>query len=155
VIRRELLVQEGQLMDSSLLEKSQRDVFNLGLFDDVKIALTEGAEPNTVDLDIEVVERSTGSFNFGGGWSSVDNFVLSGGVSYANVFGLAHQINFSATLGSISQTFNLNYTMPRFLDTHYLMGIDAYKTEREYIIFQPPWGVSPKPLISITPCQDS
>ncbi len=132
VIRRELEIQEGQLMNSSLLEKSQRQVFNLGLFDDVNMAITDGAEPNTVDVVIEVTERSTGSFNFGGGWSSLDNFVFSGGISYANLFGLAHQINLSVTLGSVSQTFNLNYTMPRFMDSQYLLGIDAYKTEREY-----------------------
>ena len=132
VIRRELQIQEGELVNSTLLEKSQRDVFNLGLFDDVNMKLVDGLEPDSVDVTVEVTERSTGSFNFGGGWSSIDNFVLSGGISYANLFGLAHQINFSATLGSVSQTFNLNYTMPRFMDSHYLVGIDAYKTEREY-----------------------
>lgn len=132
VIRRELKIQEGELIDSSLLEESQRKVFNLALFDDVNMKLSDGLEPNTVDVVVEVTERSTGSFNFGGGWSSIDSFVFSGGISYANVFGLAHQINLSATLGSSSQTFNLNYTMPRFMDSQYLLGIDAYKTDREY-----------------------
>jgi len=132
VIRRELAVQEGDLIDSSQLEKSQRDIFNLALFEDVKLLLNDGEEANTVDLDIEVIERQTGSFNFGGGWSSVDRFVFSGDLAYANLFGLAHQITFSATLGSTTQLFNLNYTMPRFLDSKYLVGIDAYKTEHDY-----------------------
>ncbi|PIE34224.1 outer membrane protein assembly factor BamA [candidate division KSB3 bacterium] len=132
VIRRELRIQEGDLFNSALLERSQQDVFNLGLFDEANFNLKDGLDPNTIDLEIAVVERSTGSFNFGGGWSSLDSFVFSGGFSYANLFGLAHQINLSATLGSSSQTFNLNYTMPRFMDSHYLVGIDAYKTEREY-----------------------
>ncbi len=132
VIRRELNMYEGELIDSSLLEAAQRRVFNLGLFEEVIMKLSDGREPNTVDVVVAVTERSTGSFNFGGGWSSIDNFVFSGGLSHANVFGLAHQINFSATLGSSSQTFNLNYTMPRFLDSRYLLGIDSYKTEREY-----------------------
>lgn len=132
VIRRELAVQEGDLLDRSALEKSQRDIFNLALFEDVKLLLNDGEDANTVDLDIEVIERQTGSFNFGGGWSSVDKFVFSGDLAYANLFGLAHQITFSATLGSTTQLFNLNYTMPRFLDSKYLVGIDAYKTDREY-----------------------
>lgn len=132
VIRRELAIQEGDLIDSSQLEKSQRDIFNLGLFEDVKLSLKDGDTPNTVDLDVAVVERQTGSFNFGGGWSSVDKFVFSGDLAYANLFGLAHQVTFSATLGSTTQVFNLNYTMPRFLDSKYLVGIDAYKTDHEY-----------------------
>ncbi len=132
VIRRELTLQEGDLVDRSLLEKSQQDIFNLALFEEVNLAFSEGESPNTVNWDIEVEERQTGSFNFGGGWSSVDSFVFSGDIAYANLFGLAHQIMFSASLGSKSQVFNLGYTMPRFLDSKYLVGIDAYKTEREY-----------------------
>ncbi len=132
VIRREMLIQEGELLNSALLEKSQQTIFNLGLFEEVNIHLSESVEPDLVDLEVAVTERSTGSFNFGGGWSSLDNFVVSGGVSYANVFGLAHQINLTATLGNKSQLFDLRYTMPHFLDSQYLVGIDAYKTNREY-----------------------
>ena len=132
VIRRELLVQEGKLFNSKKVERSQQKVFNLGFFEDVQFNLSDGPEAHTVDMDIEVTERSLGSFNFGGGYSSLDNFVVSGGVSHPNVFGLAHQIKLSATLGGSSQTFSLNYTIPRFLDSQYLVGLDAYKTKREY-----------------------
>ncbi len=71
VIRRELALQEGDLVDRSQLEKSQQDIFNLALFEKVNLAFSEGETPNTVNWDIEVEERQTGSFNFGGGWSSV------------------------------------------------------------------------------------
>ncbi|GAK57966.1 hypothetical protein U27_04938 [Candidatus Vecturithrix granuli] len=132
VIRRELLVYEGQLLDSKKMERSQQRVFNLGFFEDVEFTLADGSEPNTADLAINVTERSIGSFNFGGGYSSIDHFIVSGGVSYPNVFGLAHSIDLSAQLGGSSQQFNLSYTMPRFLDSRYLLGLDAYKTSREY-----------------------
>jgi outer membrane protein insertion porin family len=132
VIRRELLLQEGEIFDSKRMSQSQQRIFNLGLFEDVVFNMEDGPESDTVDLEIQVSERSTGSFNFGGGWSSFDRFILSAGISHANVFGLAHQINFSVSLSSRTQTFNLNYTMPRFLDSQYLLGIDAYKLRREY-----------------------
>ena len=135
VIRRELKIQEGQLMDTSRLERSQRDIFNLALFDDVKFNLTDGMGPNMVDLEIEVIERSTGSFNLGGGWSSVDNFVISGGFSYANLFGLAHQITLTANLSTVSQLYNIRYLMPRFLDSYYRVTLDTYKTQREYTTY--------------------
>ncbi|MDY0092975.1 MAG: outer membrane protein assembly factor BamA [Candidatus Vecturithrix sp.] len=132
VIRRELLVYEGELLDSKKMERSQQRVFNLGFFEDVEFTLADGTELNTVDLTIDVTERSIGSFHFGGGYSSIDHFIVSGGVTYPNVFGLAHSIDLSAQLGGSSQQFNLSYTMPRFLDSHYLLGLDAYKTTREY-----------------------
>jgi outer membrane protein insertion porin family len=132
VIRRELNLQEGDLFNSQKMQRSQQKVINLGLFDNVEFSLSDGPADRTVDLAIDVTERSTGSFNFGGGYSSVDHFILSASISHANVFGLAHQVKFSTTLSGKSQTFNLNYTVPRFLDSLYTVGIDAYKTSREY-----------------------
>jgi outer membrane protein insertion porin family len=132
VIRRELNVLEGKLFQSTAMERSRQKIMNLGLFEDVEMQLEDVQAPNEVNLTVKVTERSTGSFNFGGGYSSLDQWVLSGGVSYGNLFGLAHKINFSASLGGTSQRFNLNYTMPHFLDTEYLVGLDAYKISREY-----------------------
>lgn len=132
VIRRELSLQEGDLLNKNKMEQSRRRVFNLGFFEDVAFSLQDASDEATVDLDIDVTERSVGSFNFGGGYSSIDNFFLTGGITYPNVFGLAHETDFSATLSSKSQTFNLKYTVPRFLDSQYLVGIDGYKTKREY-----------------------
>ncbi len=132
VIRRELSLHEDELFNKSKLERDRQRVFNLGFFDDVEFALLDGSEDDTVDLNIDVTERSVGSFNFGGGYSSLDNFFITGGITYPNVFGLAHKIDFSASFSGTSQTFNLKYTVPRFLDSPYLVGLDAYKTKREY-----------------------
>ncbi len=132
VIRRELNFHEGELVNSKKMKRSQQKVFNLGFFDDIEFVLADGAEEKTVDLNIDVTEGSRGSFNFGGGWSSVDNWIVSGGFTTPNLFGRAHRINFSATLGGKSQTFNLSYTVPRFLDSPYTVGIDGYKTKRQY-----------------------
>jgi outer membrane protein insertion porin family len=133
VIRRELKLQEGKLFNSKEMKQSQQRVVNLGLFEDVEFNLAEGPEPNTVDLDIDITERSSiGAFNFGGGWDSIDKWVVTGGVSASNLFGLNHSLDFSTTLGGKSQTFNISYTMPRFLDSKYLVGLDAYNLKRDY-----------------------
>ncbi len=132
VIRRELLQQEGDTLVKPKLERSRQRVFNLGFFEDVAFELEDAREEASVNLAVEVTERSVGSFNFGGGYSSIDSFFVTGGITYPNVFGLAHEIDFTATLSSSSQTFNLKYTVPRFLDSHYLVGVEAFKVEREY-----------------------
>lgn len=134
VIRREIKLQEGDRFNSEYLRQSLQKVFNLGLFEEMPVLeMLEGAEPNTVDLVFNVTERySIGSFNFGGGWDTVDAWTVTGGISAHNLFGLAHSLDFSATLGSTSTLFSIDYSMPHFLDSPYLVGFDAYKLEREY-----------------------
>jgi outer membrane protein insertion porin family len=133
VIRREMILHEGNLFNSELLRRSQQKIFNLGLFEDISIEMLEGPEPETVDVVFNVEERySIGSFNFGGGWDTVDAWTVSGGVSAQNLFGLAHTLDLSTTIGSTSTLFNVDYSMPRVFDSPYTLGFDAYKLEREY-----------------------
>jgi len=132
VIRRELSLQEGELFNSTKLKSDQRRVLNLGFFDEVKFNLADGSEANTLDMDAAVTEGSRGSFNFGGGWGSIEKWTVTGGVATPNLFGLGHALEFSATLGSKLQTFSLDYTMPYFLDSQYTVGLEAYNIKREY-----------------------
>jgi outer membrane protein insertion porin family len=133
VIRRELTLQEGELIQNEALRKSQQKVFNLGLFEDLSLEILDGDEPYTVDLVLSVKERySIGSFNFGGGWDTVDAWTVTGGLTAHNLFGLAHTLDFSTTLGSTSTIFNIDYEMPRFLDSPITLGLNAYKLDREY-----------------------
>ncbi|HWP46273.1 MAG TPA: outer membrane protein assembly factor BamA [Candidatus Limnocylindrales bacterium] len=132
VIRRELRLREGEPFDSVKLKRSRQRVINLGFFDEAKFDVSEGEEEDTVNLNIYVKERSTGSFTVGGGFSSLDKLVASFGLSQSNLFGLAHQVNFSATVGGKSQRFNLNYTVPRFLNSLFVTGVDAFSLRREY-----------------------
>lgn len=131
VIRRELRLKEGEPFDSAKLRRSRQRVINLGFFDEANFELSEGEEENSIDLNIQVKERSTGSFTVGGGFSSLDKLVASFGLSQNNLFGLAHQVNFSTTLGGKSQRFNLNYTVPRFLNSLFITGIDAFSIRRD------------------------
>lgn len=133
VIRREMSLHEGDVFSGEALRKSRQRVFNLALFDDVSVEMQDGAEPHSVDIVLNVIERySIGSFNFGGGWDTVDAWTVSGGVSAENLFGLAHALDFSATFGSTSTLFSIDYTMPHVWDSPYTVGLDAYKQERDY-----------------------
>ncbi len=133
VIRREMLLQEGNVFNSEALRKSRQRIFNLGLFEDLSVDVQDGSVPHSVDLALDVKERySIGSFNFGGGWDTVDAWTVTGGVSAQNVFGLAHTIDLSTTVGSTSTLFNVDYSMPRLFDSPYTVGLDAYKLKREY-----------------------
>ena len=133
VIRREMTITEGDEFSSIALRKSRQRVFNLGLFEDISVDMQEGSQPHSVDLVLDVTERfSIGSLNFGGGWDTVDAWTVTGGLSAQNLFGLAHTLDFSATLGSTSTLFSIDYAMPRLFDSPYTVGFDVYKQERQY-----------------------
>jgi len=75
VIKRELLVKEGEIFDNNKVELSKRNLVMLNFFDEVKTFMEPTERKNYRNLVIEVTEGRTGSLTFGAGYSSVDKFV--------------------------------------------------------------------------------
>jgi outer membrane protein insertion porin family len=132
VIRRELRIAEGDLYNATALRKSKQNAMNLGFFEDVNITTAKGSGENTLNLDVQIKEKSTGTFSIGGGYSSLDGFLGQGSVSQANFLGLALKLNVSAAIGGKSQTYNLGLTDPWFMDTRWTLGGDLYRVQRDY-----------------------
>jgi outer membrane protein insertion porin family len=67
VIRREMRVQEGDLLNQRELERSRTRIFNLGYYEDVSIE-PSSAEGNKLDLETRIRERFTGQSGNQGFW---------------------------------------------------------------------------------------
>ena len=132
VIRRELKVQEGELYSLSLLKKSRDNLNYLGYFKEANVTTKKGAGEDKLDADVKVEEAPTGAFSLGGGYSSIDKFVGIVSVSQNNLFGLGQKLGVSAQIGAVSQYFNLGFSDPYFLDTRTSLGVNLYKTLRDY-----------------------
>ncbi len=132
VVRRELLVVEGQLFDGSRLRLSRQRVYALGFFEEVNFR-TEPAGPDKMDIIIEVKERSTGTLSVGIGFNSLDKFLGIGQVSFGNLLGYGIRLNAQAEFGSTRQYYTLSYTDPYFLDTKWSLGGDLFNNNREYL----------------------
>jgi len=124
VLRRQMRVSEGELYSGTGI--------NLGFFEEATIATSKGTSDNKLNLDVNVKEKSTGTFSIGGGYSSLDGFVGQGSIQQANLFGLGLKSNASVSLGGQSQTYNIGVTDPYFLDTKWSLGGDIFKSERQY-----------------------
>ncbi len=81
VIRRELRVYEGELYSGSGINLSKQRVNALGFFDKVEITTKKGSGDDKIVATVEVKERSTGTFQVGAGYSSYENFILTGQIS--------------------------------------------------------------------------
>jgi outer membrane protein insertion porin family len=132
VIRREMKVGEGELFSNSNLEVSKRRITALGYFEAVEISTQRGSSDEFIDVNVEVRERQTGTFQIGAGFSSAENFIAQAQVSYDNLFGRGQSFQFQAQISSVRRLFLLRLVDPYFLDTPWTFAFDLYNQSRGY-----------------------
>ena len=132
VIRREIPVIEGELYSSSKMKEAHRRVRNLGFFDEVQVTDRPGSAEDLNVVEVAVVERLTGTFSIGLGYSSVDKLMAQGSISQENFLGRGLNMSLSGSVGSKSSTYSLAITDPYFLDTDWTLGGEIYRSNREY-----------------------
>jgi len=116
VIRRELEVVEGDPYNQLKLDKSLRNIKNLGFFRTVDISTVRGSADDQTIAKINVEEQSTGDFSVGVGYSSLDKSTVSLGINERNFLGSGRGLKFSTSLSESRSDYRLGLTEPYFLD---------------------------------------
>ncbi len=138
VIRRELRMYPGDQFDGKKLRKSKERLKNLGYFEDVGYDIEDTDQVDQKDLLVQVKEAKTGSFSFGGGYSTVDQLVGFIEVEQKN-FDIANWPSFTGggqdlrlrgEIGSTRKNLVLGFTEPWLFDYPISGGFDAFLTER-------------------------
>jgi outer membrane protein insertion porin family len=135
VIRRELRIYEGETYSGTALRISKQRVTALGFFETVEITTTKGASGDLMNAKVEVKERATGTFQIGAGFSSYENFILTGQISQNNFFGWGQTLSLQVQWSSIRQLGQIQFVDPYFLDTNWTFAFDLYATEGYYTNF--------------------
>jgi outer membrane protein insertion porin family len=135
VIRRELRAYEGELFSQRGLNASKQRVTALGFFEDVNVTTERGGADDTIVARVEVKEKSTGTFQVGAGFSSYENFILTGQISQNNLFGWGQSLSLQIQWSSIRQLFTIQFVEPYFLDTRWTFAFDVYSSESVYSTF--------------------
>lgn len=130
VIRRELRIIEGESFSQSALDYSKRRVNALGFFEKVEVSTRRGSSDNSMEVNVEVSERPTGTFQIGAGFSSVENFIAQASISQNNLFGRGQLLTLQAQLSSLRQLFLLNFQDLYFLDTKWTFGFNLFRQDR-------------------------
>jgi outer membrane protein insertion porin family len=136
VIRREVNVVEGQLYSARALQISDRRLRGLGFFEDVGFEPQPTDDPAQLDLKVNVVERPTGSFSFGAGYSSQDGLVFTASLAQANLFGRGYGVNLSVDVGGSTNRYFISLTDPYFLGSTYSFGGTLFVTDVSYNSFE-------------------
>jgi outer membrane protein insertion porin family len=132
VIRREVRLNEGDTFDGKLLKRSYQRITNTNFFEEVKLVPRLKHREKTVDLDIAVKEKKTGSVSLGVGYSSEDKMVGMIEYNQANFRGAGQNVKVKAELGSVASSFSLSFSDPWFLDRPVAFSTSLYNTKREY-----------------------
>jgi outer membrane protein insertion porin family len=131
VIRREILLHEGELFHTSRVRESRERIFALGFFDAVTIE-TKGVGEDQIDLVVQVTERPTGTASAGVGYSSIDRFVGTVRVNFGNFLGYGLRLDFIGEFGGRRRSLIFSYTDPYFLDSLYSLGVDLNFSQQEF-----------------------
>ncbi len=132
VIRRELDVYEQELYSGRRLKQGVRNLYQLDFFEDIKVNTLKGSADDQMVLKLDVKEKPTGTFSFGGGYSSIDNVFFVANVTQRNLFGRAQRLNLSAHIGGRLVNYVVSFTEPWLFDIPLSAGTDIYKQNFDY-----------------------
>jgi len=132
VIRRELMLTEGDAFNRTLLERSRNNLRALGFFKEVTIDEARGAAPDRSVVNVTVEEQPTGELSVGAGFSSVDAFVVNLGISERNFRGRGQNVVARVEWGSLRQQIDFRFTEPRFLGRDIGAGFDLFHSRYDF-----------------------
>jgi outer membrane protein insertion porin family len=135
IIRRELPIHEKDVYSGKKLKRGVRNLYRLDYFEDVKVETEKGSADDQMDLKIQVKEKPTGNFSFGGGYSSVERFFVTGSVAERNLFGRGDTLQFRGDVGDVTKRYTISFTEPWLFDIPLSTGFDLYKWDREYTTY--------------------
>jgi outer membrane protein insertion porin family len=139
VVRRELRIYEGERFSNADLNLSRARVYQLGYFETVNLVTSRGSRPDTMNVTVEIKEKSTGTFQIGAGFSSIENFIATAQISQNNFLGNGQLLSLSMQLsfGEYARHLvTLQFYEPYFLDSNFSFGFNGYITQRYYRDFQ-------------------
>lgn len=133
VIRRQISTLPGSVFKRSDVIRSQRDVFNLGFFSDVKLDYHRADESGAIDLIYKVQEKSSfGTVGAGITYNAQDK--LSGYVelSQPNLFGKGQTLNLKIEKGGTKTNAQIGFTEPYLFDRALSAGFNLNYLTRAY-----------------------
>ncbi|MEC4888925.1 MAG: outer membrane protein assembly factor BamA [Nitrospira sp.] len=134
VIRREIRVDEQDVIDTAALKRSFQRLNNLNFFETVEI-LPGQVAPDKVDLNVRVKEKPTGQFSIGGGFSTLDQLVAMADITEGNLFGEGYMGRIRGQLGQRRSLGLITFRNPYLNDSLTSLQLDIYRSMTNYLSY--------------------
>ena len=130
VIRRELLLDEGDMFNTRLWDLSVLRLNQLGYFEPLKedeaTDIRRDTRNGLVDLTLDVKERGKNTVNLNGGVSGFAGSFIGFGYSTNNFLGLGETLSFNTQLGSRERVLMFGFTEPYLFDRPIQAGFTVF-----------------------------
>jgi len=135
VLRRELRLQEGFVMNSGALRNSVFKINQLGFFQldaEEPVSIEVDRDANRVDLTFHGEEADRTELQLGGSWN--DSFGLEGQVSMrtTNFLGRGETLGIQLARGELRDIVDLSYFVPWFLDRPQTVGARVFDQDLSF-----------------------
>jgi outer membrane protein insertion porin family len=136
VIRREIMLDEGDIFNNRLWELSILRLNQLGYFEALKAEesadIKRNTQTSTVDITLKVKERGKNSIGLNGGVSGIAGSFVGLNYSTNNFLGLGETLSLNSQLGTRLRSVSAGFTEPYFLDRPLQLGFEAHLTRFDY-----------------------
>jgi outer membrane protein insertion porin family len=136
VIRRELLLEEGQIYNSQLWELSILRLNQLNYFEALKVEQDSESRQNTddgtVDLLLKLKEKGKNSIGLNGGISGLSGTFIGLNYETNNFLGLGETLSVQANIGDLSRTVSFGFTEPYLRDKPISVGAQVFATKYDF-----------------------
>lgn len=130
VLRREIFLHEGDIMDMETFKASMYKLGQLGYFkitDNPDFRVNQ--ESKTVDITVKGKEEGKNDIQFGGGYSEAYGFFAQFQFATRNFMGEGENLGVSYQGGRRQNFFSLSYADPWFLDRPHSVGVSVFDRE--------------------------
>jgi outer membrane protein insertion porin family len=136
VIRRELLLQEGEVYSKQRWDYSIQRLNQLGYFDVLKTEDDTETRPNsddgTVDLLLKVKEKGKNSIGLNGGISGLSGTFVGLNYETNNFLGLGETLSANANVGDLNRNLSFGFTEPYLRNKPITIGTEVFTRKSDY-----------------------
>ena len=136
VIRRELLLEEGQVYNSRLWELSLLRLNQLNYFEALKVEqdseTRQNADNGTVDLLLKVKEKGKNSIGLNGGISGLSGTFIGLNYETNNFLGLGETLSVQANIGDLSRNLSFGFTEPYLRNRPLSLGFQVFTSKSDF-----------------------
>ena len=135
VMRREVLVNEGDLYNQELFDLSRLRLNQLGYFEEVKeedVQIQTDDRSGFVDLLVKVKEKGRQQISFTGGVSGIGGSFI--GITYStnNLFGYGESLSFDVQAGNRQRNFSISFTEPYLKGRPISAGVSVFTSKLKF-----------------------
>lgn len=133
VLRREIFLEEGDIMD---METFKQSIYKLGQLGYFKVNDNPDFKVNqpkkTVDVTVKGTEEGKNDVQFGGGYSEGTGFFVQTQFSTRNFLGEGENLGVSFQKGNRQNFYSLSYADPWFMDTPNSLGVSLFNRNTDF-----------------------